>query len=115
MLLGSLKDRVSLEDPDINRSVILRFVLRKEEGRTWNGLIWLRIKTSKGCCARSNKISGTTKRGKFIVYLKNDCLLQKDVAPWSWLRAIFYPEDGGSMFFYTVASHVLKYTRSVPE
>jgi hypothetical protein len=116
VLIGSLKERVSLEDPDINRSVIiLKFILKKQEGRTLNGLIWLRIKTSKCCCARGNKISGSKKGGNFTVYLRNDYLLQKGASPLSWLRAIFYPEDGGSMFFYTVASHVLKYTRSVPE
>jgi len=67
MLLGSLKERVSLEDPDINRRAILKFILKKQEGRTWNGLIWLRIKTNKGRCARGNKISWSTKGGKFIV------------------------------------------------
>jgi hypothetical protein len=74
VLLGSLKERVSLEDPDINRSVIFKFVLKKQEGRTWNGLIWLRIKTSKGCCARGNKISGSTKGWKFVVYVRKGWL-----------------------------------------
>jgi hypothetical protein len=91
MVLGSLKERVYLKDPNKNRSVILKFILKKQEGRTRNGLIWLRIKKSKGCCARGNRISGSTKGGKFIVYLRKDYLLQKGPAPWSWLRAIFLP------------------------
>jgi hypothetical protein len=79
------------------------------EGETRKGLIWLRIMKSKSCCEGGNKILGSIKGGNFIVYLRNDYLLRKGPDPWSWLREIFCPEDGGSIFFYTFASHVLKY------
>jgi len=39
---GYLKDRDHLEDPNVNRRIILRWVFRKwDRGEAWTGLIWL--------------------------------------------------------------------------
>jgi len=37
-----------LEDPDVDRSIILRRIFRKWDVGTWTGLIWLRIGTGGG-------------------------------------------------------------------
>jgi len=40
--LGNLKEREQLEDLEVNERVILKWILKKEDGRTWTGQIWLR-------------------------------------------------------------------------
>jgi hypothetical protein len=42
---GNLRQRDHLEDPDIGVGIILRWIFKKWDGRTWTGLIWLRIGT----------------------------------------------------------------------
>jgi hypothetical protein len=39
---------VDLEDPDIDGSIILRWIYRKLERGAWTGLIWLKIGTGDG-------------------------------------------------------------------
>jgi hypothetical protein len=34
-----------LEDPDIDRRIILRWIFRKWDGGAWTGFTWLRIGT----------------------------------------------------------------------
>jgi len=41
-LWGHLKEREQLEDLEVNKRVILKWILKKEDGRKWPGLIWLR-------------------------------------------------------------------------
>ena len=43
-----------LEDLGINGGTILKVILRKYDGREWNGLIWLRIGRIGGCCEHGN-------------------------------------------------------------
>jgi hypothetical protein len=37
-----LKEREDFEDLGIDGQIILKLILKKSEGRAWNGLIWLR-------------------------------------------------------------------------
>jgi hypothetical protein len=43
---GCLKERSHLEDLGIDRRIILKWILKKENGRVWTGLIWLMTGTS---------------------------------------------------------------------
>ena len=45
---GNLRDRDHLEDPGINRRVILRWIFRKWDLGLWTGSNWLRIGTGGG-------------------------------------------------------------------
>jgi hypothetical protein len=39
-------DRDHLKDPSVDARIILKYILKKQDGRAWTGLIWLRIGTS---------------------------------------------------------------------
>jgi hypothetical protein len=43
-----LKENNYLEDPGVDRSIILRWVFRKRDVGIWTGSIWLRIGTGGG-------------------------------------------------------------------
>jgi hypothetical protein len=60
----SLKERDHLEDPSINRRIILRWIFR--EAGVWAGLSWLRIEQVAGICECSNEPSGSIKCGEFL-------------------------------------------------
>ena len=45
---GLLRERDHLEDPDLDRRIILGWIFRKWDVRSWTGLIWLRIGTGGG-------------------------------------------------------------------
>ena len=45
VLVGNLRERDHLEDPGIERRIILRWIFRKWDVGAWTGLIWLRIGT----------------------------------------------------------------------
>jgi hypothetical protein len=38
---GNLRQKYHLEDPDIDGGIILSWIFKKWDGRTWTGLIWL--------------------------------------------------------------------------
>ena len=37
-----------MEEPDVDRRIILRWIFKKWVGEAWAGLIWLRIRTGGG-------------------------------------------------------------------
>jgi len=45
---GNLKEREHLEDPGVNRRIILRGIFRKWDVGTWTGSSWLGISTGGG-------------------------------------------------------------------
>jgi hypothetical protein len=45
---GSEKERDLQEDLDIGGRIILRWILERQDGVVWTGLIWLRIGTNGG-------------------------------------------------------------------
>jgi hypothetical protein len=45
---GNLKERDHLENPGVDRWIILRWIFRKWYVGAWTGLIWLRIGTGVG-------------------------------------------------------------------
>jgi len=40
-----MREKDHLEDPGLDVRIILRQIFRKWDGRSWTGLIWLRIGT----------------------------------------------------------------------
>ena len=40
---GTPRERDQLEDPCVGERIILGWILRKQDGEAWTGLIWLRI------------------------------------------------------------------------
>jgi hypothetical protein len=47
-LVGSLRERDHLEDPDIDGRIILRWIYRRWDVVAWTGSMWLRIGTGGG-------------------------------------------------------------------
>jgi len=45
---GNLRERDHLEDPDIYGRIILRWIFRKWDVRTWTSSMWLRIRRVGG-------------------------------------------------------------------
>ena len=52
-------------------------------GGGWTGLIWLRVGTGDGSCARGSNPSSPIKCMQFLEWLTIGWLLQKHCAPWS--------------------------------
>ena len=48
ILVGKPEGRNHLEDPGVDRRIILIRIIRKWDLRVWTGLIWLRIGTGCG-------------------------------------------------------------------
>jgi hypothetical protein len=45
---GNLRERKQLEDPGVDRRIILRWIFRKWDVGEWTGSVWLRIGTGGG-------------------------------------------------------------------
>jgi hypothetical protein len=45
VLVRKAEGKRPLGGTGVNGNIILKWVLKKERGRTWTGLIWLRIRT----------------------------------------------------------------------
>jgi hypothetical protein len=45
---GNLRERDTLEDPDIDGRILLRRIFRKWDVEAWTGSSWLRIGTGGG-------------------------------------------------------------------
>jgi len=45
---GYLTLRAHLEDPGVDGRILLKWILKKCDAKTWSGLIWLRIGTGGG-------------------------------------------------------------------
>jgi hypothetical protein len=45
---GDLRKRDHLKDIEVCGRTILKWILKKLDGETWTGLIWLRIGTDSG-------------------------------------------------------------------
>ena len=57
-LWGNMKERNHLEDPGVDRRIILRWISRKWDGRAWNRLIWLGTFVNAVMNIRFNKMWG---------------------------------------------------------
>jgi hypothetical protein len=55
-----------LEDPGVDRRIILRWIFRKWDVGAWNGSIWLSLGTVAGTCECGNELSGSIKCGDFL-------------------------------------------------
>jgi len=40
---GNMRERDHLEDPDVDGRIVLSWIFRKWDVRSWSGSIWLRI------------------------------------------------------------------------
>ena len=63
---GNLRERDHLKDPGVDGRIILRWIFRKWDARTWTGSMWLRIGTVAGTCECGNEPSGSIKCGEFL-------------------------------------------------
>ena len=61
---SEMKERGQLEDTDVNGT--LKSTLSKQDGRTWTGLIWLRVGQVQVFWEQSNELSGTTNFREFL-------------------------------------------------
>jgi hypothetical protein len=63
-----LNGRHHSKDISIDGMIILKLILKKEGGRVWTGLIWLRIRTGEvaGCCEHGDEPSSSLNGGEFI-------------------------------------------------
>jgi hypothetical protein len=69
---GSQKERDHWEDLDIGGWTMLEWILERQEGMIWVGLIWFKI---------GNEPAGSIKCWEFLEWLHNRHLLKKGSAP----------------------------------
>jgi len=64
-MLGKVKERVDLEDLGIDRRILLEWILKMWNGRTWTNLILYDQRQVLGCCVCGNGIAGFIQCGSF--------------------------------------------------
>ena len=47
--------------------LILKFVVKKQDGREWTGFLWLKMGTSGGSCEHGNEPCVFVRHGNFLV------------------------------------------------
>jgi hypothetical protein len=57
----NLKERESFEDLGLDWRIVLKWVLKKEDGVAWPGLIWLRTEKVVDCYEHGNTTLGCIK------------------------------------------------------
>jgi hypothetical protein len=62
----NLKERDHLEDPSVDKRIILGWIFRKWDVRAWTELILIRIGTGGRHFKRGNEPSGSIKCGEFL-------------------------------------------------
>jgi hypothetical protein len=67
---GDLRERVHLEDQDVNRRVILKCIFKKWNVEAMTGMFWLRLGTVGGCFECGTAPSGSIKCEKFVNLLR---------------------------------------------
>ena len=50
----------------------LKWMLKKLDGRTWNGFIWLKISKVVGCCEYGDEISAYGQREKLVGQVRKE-------------------------------------------
>jgi hypothetical protein len=78
---GSQKEGDHWEDQDVGGWTILKWILERQDGMVWTGLIWLRIGTGGGLFEHSDEPSGSVKCWEVLEWLHNWWLLKKGSAP----------------------------------
>jgi hypothetical protein len=53
VVVGKTKERHHVEDFHMDGRILLKWVLKKQEGKEWDRPVWLRIGTSGGFLLRS--------------------------------------------------------------
>ena len=69
-MVGKPEGKKHLEDPDVDGRIILRWIFRKWDVRSWTELIWLRIGTGAGIGKCGNEPSSSIKCGEFFDWLR---------------------------------------------
>ena len=64
--LGNLRERDHWGDPDVDGTIILRWIFRKWEEVVGTGWSWLRIGTGGGTCEYGVELSGSKNAGQFL-------------------------------------------------
>jgi hypothetical protein len=64
---------------------IRKWILKKQDGKAWTGLIWPRRGGVVACFECASEPPGSIKCEEFLDYQRKYQLLKKDSAPWSWL------------------------------
>jgi len=67
----NLRESDHLEEPDIDRRIILKWIFRKWNVGTFTGLIWHRIGQVTGTCERGNSPLRYLNVGNFLTNLES--------------------------------------------
>jgi len=65
----TLKEIDILEEPRAERRIILKCILKKQDGKTWTGLYLYQIRKEEGSSEHCNKLSDSTQCQEFHVLL----------------------------------------------